>query len=136
MKILSFHLDNLPSNKSFGLLFSFIFLLGAIYFYFNYNIGLFIILLLISLIFLFLSYFYSKILYYPNLIWMTLAVILSKIINPIVMSVIFYLIITPTGLVGRLIGRDELRLKKYKTDTYWKSRNSKFNKLKSFKEQF
>lgn len=40
--------------------------------------------------------------------WMTLAVLISKVTTPIIMSITFYLVITPVGLLRRLFGKDSL----------------------------
>ena len=43
--------------------------------------------------------------------WMMLGLILNKIVAPIVLGLVFYLVVTPTGLVMRLAGKDPLSLK-------------------------
>jgi len=58
-----------------------------------------------------------------NLIWMKLGLLLHRIVNPIVMGLLFFGTIWPTGLVMRLRGRDLLRLKREPaSDTYWIAR--------------
>ena len=68
----------------------------------------------------------SKILTPLNKIWFKFGIFLGKIVSPIVMSIIFFLVITPTGFFMKLIGKDLLRLKKKDRDTYWinKDKNS------------
>lgn len=51
--------------------------------------------------------------------WMVLAWVLSQIITPIIMGILYYLVVTPIGLVLRLTGHDRLRLKKPGTTSYW-----------------
>ena len=53
-------------------------------------------------------------------VWMIFAAILGWIMTRVVLSFVFYLIITPIGLFTRLIGEDFLALKRKKTDSYWK----------------
>lgn len=74
-----------------------------------------------------------------NKAWMLLGHLLGKIISPIVLGVIFFLIITPVAFVGRLMGRDELRLKRQalrSQPTYWIDRKSPSPKGDSFHNQF
>lgn len=51
--------------------------------------------------------------------WMAIAWLLGKIISPLVLSIIYYGVITPTGLVLRLFGHDKLQLKKPEGSSYW-----------------
>lgn len=58
-----------------------------------------------------------------NRLWMKLGLLLHKILNPVVMGLLFYGTILPTGLIMRLRGRDLLRLKRDAgTDSYWIAR--------------
>jgi hypothetical protein len=58
-----------------------------------------------------------------NRLWMKLGLFLHKIVNPIVMGLLFYGTIWPTGLVMRMRGRDLLRLKREQdAETYWIAR--------------
>ena len=58
-----------------------------------------------------------------NRLWMKLGLLLHRIVNPIVMGLLFYGTIWPTGLVMRMRGRDLLRLKhEPDADTYWIAR--------------
>ena len=58
-----------------------------------------------------------------NRLWMKFGLLLHKIINPIVMGVLFYGTILPTGLVVRLRGEDLLRLKREPdAESYWITR--------------
>ena len=101
---------NKSSNKSFGVVFFFVFLLISIYPLINEG-SLRIWSLIISLIFLILGLINSKILTPLNQIWFKLGIFLGKIISPIVMSLIFFLVVTPIGLIMRIYKKDFLRLK-------------------------
>jgi hypothetical protein len=58
-----------------------------------------------------------------NRLWMKLGLLLNRIVNPIVMGLLFYGTIWPTGIVMRMRGRDLLRLKRQPAaDTYWIAR--------------
>lgn len=55
-----------------------------------------------------------------NILWMKLAVLLSRVTNPLVTGLLYFLVITPFALVFRLIGRDALRLRKDPSaSSYW-----------------
>jgi hypothetical protein len=58
-----------------------------------------------------------------NRLWMKLGLLLHKVVNPVVMGLLFYGTILPTGLVMRLRGKDLLRLKREPgSDSYWITR--------------
>lgn len=109
----------LPSNKSFGRLFLIIFLILAITGYFVQNYFLIIASLSISLI-IFISLVINPDLLEPfNKLWMLFGFILGKIISPLVLGLLFFLIISPIALLCKMLGRDELRLKGITTNSYW-----------------
>ena len=109
----------ISSNRSFGIVF---FLLFLILFLWPLTKGqeVKIWLLIISVIFLGLGLINSKLLTPLNKIWFKFGILLGKFISPIVMGIVFFLVVTPTGLIMRLIGSNLLTLKKdYKKNTYW-----------------
>ena len=126
----------LPSNKKFGLFFSFIFIFFSSYFFLKSNFILTYIFIVISFIFLLLGLFFPKYLSLLNKSWMILGLILSKIINPLVLGIIYFGLFTPIGLCRKLIGKDELNLKSEDVNTYWKKRDIINLKQSSFKDQF
>ena len=75
--------------------------------------------LIVSTVFLFLGLIKSKILTPLNKIWFKFGLILGKIVSPIIMGVIFFLVVTPTALIMRLVGKDLLNLKFNKHKSYW-----------------
>ena len=106
------------SNRSFGIVFSIVFLLISIYPLiigdsFRYWS------LFISLIFLILGLSNSKILTPINKIWFKFGILLGKIISPFVMGVIYFAVVTPTSLIMKLLRKDLLNLKKNNLQTYW-----------------
>lgn len=126
----------LPSNKKFGLSFSFIFFAFSIFFFIK-NI------FLISYIFIFLaialvpiSVFSPNYLSNFNRMWMTFGLLLSKIMNPFILGIIFFGLITPVGLFRKLIGKDELKLNKDSRQTYWHIKDQSITDTNSFKDQF
>jgi hypothetical protein len=121
----------LPSNRSFGLVFFIVFLL----------IGLWPLLeksevrywsILFSLIFLILGLINSKLLNPLNRIWFKFGIQLGKIVSPLVMSIIFFLVVTPIGVIMRLLGKDILNLKLNKNkETYWIQKRGPESKMKN-----
>ena len=118
-------IKNLPSNKTFGLFFGVLAILFSAYFYFFKSI-LIKTLLLIGVALIILSFLKPKILYLPNYLWFKFGITLGKVISPIVLALIYYLAVTPTGIFLRIFGKDNLDRKyDYQAETYWKKRDVK-----------
>ena len=121
----------LGSNRSFGIVFFIVFVLIAIYPIINQG-ELRIWSLIISLFFLVLGLFNSKILTPLNKLWFKFGLFLGKIISPIIMGIIFFVVVTPIGLVMRLLGKDVLNLKLNKKKTsYWIEKDGPKSKMKN-----
>ena len=107
------------SNKSFGILFFVVFLGLGLWPLTNDN-NPNIYLIIISIIFLILGLLNSKLLSPLNSFWIKFGELLGKIIAPVVMAIIYFLILTPISLMVRLFGKDLLGLKFSKQlKTYW-----------------
>jgi len=120
----------LPSNLNFGVVFFIVFLIVALWPLLkdeNLRLWAFII----SLIFLILGLLNAKILTPFNKIWMKFGEILGSIISPLVMGIIFFGIVTPIGLFLKLIGKDVLKLKQNKKNTYWIEKDNSNNSMKN-----
>ena len=129
--------SQLPSNKKFGLLFFGIFLAMALYAYSKNEATLTVgLLLLLSSAFLISSFFYQALLTPLNKAWFILGLALGKIVSPIVLGIIFFGLITPIALIARLLGRDELKLKRPKKSSYWSEPLGSNSDADSFKNQF
>jgi hypothetical protein len=127
----------LPSNKKFGLLFLCICLAFSLYAYSKNEARLTIgLLLLLSSFFLITSFFYQTLLTPLNKAWFMLGLALGKVVSPIVLGIIFFGLITPIALIARLMGRDELKLRRPKKSTYWSEPISSSSDVDSFKNQF
>ena len=125
--------DNIKisSNRSFGIVFFIVFLFIALY-PITYSEDIRIWSLIISFIFIILGLLNSKILTPLNKSWFKFGVILGKIISPIIMGIIFFLVVTPIGLLMKVLGKDLLRLKYNKKDnTYWIEKNGPKSKMKN-----
>ena len=118
------------SNKSFGIVFFVVFLIIAIYPLTN-NEEIRIWSIIFSLIFLVLGLTNSKILSPLNKLWFKFGIFLGKLISPIIMGIIFFLVVTPIGLVMRLLGKDLLNLRYNKNKSYWIEKNDPKSKMKN-----
>tara|TARA_B100000029_G_C17409959_1_gene900350 strand:+ start:87 stop:473 length:387 start_codon:yes stop_codon:yes gene_type:complete len=117
------------SNKSFGILFFIVFTLYGIWPLFISN-EIRIWSLVIGVILLILGLINSKLLTPMNLIWIKFGEILGRIVAPIVMSFIYFIIITPIGLFMRLAGKDLLRTKFLNINSYWIKRRKNIGSMK------
>ena len=118
------------TNRSFGIVFFIVFLIISLYPLLNgENIRVWS--LIISIIFLVLGLFNSKLLNPLNKIWFKFGLLLGKIISPIVMGIIFFLVVTPIALFMRLLKKDLLNLKFNKKNTYWIEKSGPKSKMKN-----
>ena len=120
----------LPSNRNFGIVFSIVFLIIATWPILNQN-EIRIWSIIISLIFLILGLINSKFLSPLNKAWFKFGLILGSLIAPIVMGIVFFLVVTPTGLIMKALGKDLLGLKRNKNNTYWLEKDNSNNNLKN-----
>ena len=120
----------LPTNKNFGIVFSIVFLIIALFPLIN-NESLRIWYLIISAVFLFLGLINSKILTPLNNIWFKFGLILGRIVSPVIMGVVFFLVVTPTAFIMRLVGKDLLNLKFNKHKSYWIEKNGPKSNMKN-----
>ena len=118
------------SNRSFGVVFFVVFLLIALYPVIN-NGEIRIWSLISSIIFLILGLLNSKLLNPLNKLWFKFGIVLGKIISPLIMGIIFFLVVTPIGLIMRILGKDLLNLKFNTQKSYWIERESVKSKMKN-----
>ena len=125
----------LPSNKTFGYFFSFVFIIVALYFYYlkNQNIGY--ILTITAALLIIITFVRASLLQPLNKLWIRFGILLGKIINPIILGIIFFGIFTPYSIIMKIMGRDELRLKRIHNNSYWIIRR-KSSPQTDFKKQF
>jgi xanthine/uracil permease len=118
-------------NVIFGITFSAVFLIIALWPLLD-GLNLRTWSLIMSAAFVMISFTFPNVFTYLNLWWIKLGYFLGKIISPIVMGIVFFIIVTPIGLLLRLFGKDILRLKRNK-NSYWINRDYK---IQSMKKQF
>ena len=120
----------ISSNRSFGIVFFIVFLLIALYPLLKGN-DLRIWSLLISFIFLALGLINSKILTPLNRLWFKFGLLLGRFISPLIMGIIFFVVVTPIGIIMRLLKKDLLNLKYNKKETYWIDKSGPKSKMKN-----
>ena len=120
----------LGSNKSFGIVFFIVFLIIAIYpILSDGNLRLWS--LVVSLVFLILGLINSRFLTPLNKLWFKFGIFLGKIISPVIMGIIFFLVVTPIGLLMRLLKKDVLNLSFNDNKSYWIEKNGPKSKMKN-----
>ncbi len=118
------------SNRSFGVFFTFIFLIVAFWPLLNDG-EVRAWSLLVSLVFLILGLLNSKILTPLNKLWFKFGIFLGNFISPIIMGIIFFFVVTPTGLIMRLFKKDLINLKKNNNKSYWIEKKSIKSSMKN-----
>ena len=120
----------ISSNRSFGLLFFVVFLIVSLW-PLTHEGSIRIWSVIVSAVFLILGLINSRLLTPLNVLWFKLGMILGAIISPIVMGIIFFLVVTPTGFILRIMGKDLLNIKYDKEkETYWIKRNASIGTMK------
>ncbi len=125
-----------PSDRSFGLFFSCLFAVIALWLLLVSDRAALFLFAGLASCFLLLSIFSPGFLHPLNLAWNRLGLLLGGVVGPIVLGVIFFMLITPTSMITRLFGRDELRIKRREVVTYWVDRKPHGPAPQSFKSQF
>ncbi len=120
----------ISSNRSFGIVFFIVFLLIALY-PLTYNAEVRGWSVIISLLFLVLGLLNSNILNPLNKLWFKFGIFLGKIISPLIMGIIFFLVVTPIGFIMRLLGKDILNLKYNENKSYWIEKKGPKSKMKN-----
>ena len=118
------------SNRSFGIVFFFVFLIISLWPLINEN-PLRVWSIFVAIIFLILGLMNSKLLTPLNILWFKFGKLLGSIVSPIVMGIVFFIVITPTGFIMRIFGKDLLN-KKYnnKSKSYWINREKSKGTMK------
>jgi len=118
------------SNKSFGVVFSIVFLIVALYPVLNNN-SIRTWSIILSLIFLILGLLNSPILSPLNKIWFYFGIFLGKIVSPLIMAIIFFIVVTPIGFIMRLLKKDILNLSFNNNKSYWIKKDGPKSKMKN-----
>ena len=119
------------TEKSFGIVFSSVFLIVGLYPLIN-SAGLRIWALVISIIFFLLAFLAPKILALPSKLWFMFGLLIGSIVAPIIITLVYFVTVVPTGLIMRLLGKDLLKQKLDKdAKSYWIERKEPMGSMKN-----
>ena len=122
--------NKMSSNRSFGLVFFLVFFIFAFWSFRGEFHQIKIIPLSISIFFLILGLRNSNLLTPINKLWLKLGNTIGLVVAPIVMGIVFFIVITPIGLIMRLIGKDFLMKKYSNKKSYWIHREKNIGSMK------
>ena len=122
---------NKKNNITFGILFFIFFLIIGLYPL--KSIGVIRIWsVILSLVFLIITIIRPNLFTFLNRSWIQFGIFLGKIISPIVMGLVFFFVVTPIGILVKILKKDVMGLKRG-ASSYWINRE---DKLQSMKKQF
>lgn len=124
------------SNRNFGLTFSAVFLLIAVWPWLRHGDGIRYWAICGSLVLITVSLFANDLLSPLNRIWFKIGLAMHGIVSPVIMALLFYGAVTPMAFILRLTKKDILRLKAESEPTYWIVRNPPGPDKASMKNQF
>ena len=122
---------NKKNNIFFGILFFIFFLIIGLYPLIS-NGPIRIWSVVFSLLFLVITFFKPNLFIFLNKLWIKFGIFLGKIISPIVMGLVFFFVVTPIGILVKILKKDVMGLKRG-TSSYWITRK---DKVQSMKKQF
>jgi hypothetical protein len=122
---------NKKNNITFGILFFIFFLIIGLYPLMSVGV-IRIWSVVLSLVFLIITIIRPNLFTFFNRLWIKFGILLGKIISPIVMGVVFFFVVTPIGILVKILKKDVMGLKRG-APSYWINRK---DKLQSMKKQF
>jgi Saxitoxin biosynthesis operon protein SxtJ len=130
------HEVKVGSERSFGFVFAFVFMIiGTVPLIRGGDLRLWS--LLLAAVFLGLGLIAPGVLRPLNIVWFKFGMLLGRIIAPIVISLLFFIAVTPTALIMRIMRKDPLTLKfDPNAKSYWIARSKTQNPMGSMKNQF
>ena len=124
------------SERSFGIVFAVVFgLIGLFPLWSGGDVRLWA--LAIALILVFTAYAFPQVLRVPNRLWFRFGMLLNRVMSPVVMGIIFFGTVTPTGLIMRARGKDLLRERlEPGAESYWITPDPEHHRTSSMRRQF
>jgi len=107
------------AEREFGVVVGSVFILLGSWWFYRGKFGIASVALSIGFVLLISGIVFPRVLIIPNRLWMGLAAILSYISTRIILAIVFFLILTPIGLIKRAMGWDPLHRRATPADTYW-----------------
>lgn len=130
------HAVKASSNRAFGWVFTAVFLVIAVWPLVQHGTVRWWS-LVVSGVFLLITVAAPALLALPNRLWQRFGVLLNRIISPIVLAILFYAVVTPMGMLMRVFGKTNLRLKRNASEkSYWIPRDPPGPKPDSLNHQF
>ena len=127
----------LPSERRFGLTFAIALAGLAVYGIIRHRSrSVYIVCAAASIVFALFTLIAPRALAPLNKLWFYFGELLGKIVSPVVLGIIFFGILAPLSALLRLLGRDELQLKRPAGKSYWIDRTPTPSMAESFKNQF
>lgn len=133
-------IKNIKSEKSdlkkFGLLIGAVLILGAFFLLWKQH-TYYIFSFISGIVFIILSFVWPSVLKPLQKAWMTLSIVMGFVMSKVIMAIIFYVMVTPIGLMGRLSGKKFLDLKLDKNAaSYWIDRTQTKTEKSDYERQF
>jgi len=120
------------NNITFGIIFIIFFLVIGFYsLMIGEKSGIRIWSLVLSLVLLIVTIIKPNLFTFPNKLWIQFGMLLGKIISPIVMSLVFFFVVTPTGTLMRILTKKDVMGLKREAHSYWINRENKINSMKN-----
>ena len=119
------------NNITFGILFFLFFLFIGLYPLIS-NEPIRIWSIILSSVFLIITIIKPNLFTFLNKLWIKFGILLGKIISPIVMGLVFFFVVTPIGILVKVLKKDVMNLKRG-ASSYWITRE---DKIQSMKKQF
>ena len=116
-------------NVTFGILFFIFFLIIGLYPLKSGGV-IRVWSVLLSLIFLIITIIRPNLFTFLNKLWIKFGILLGKIISPLVMSLVFFIVVTPVGMLVRILKKDTMGLKRG-ASSYWINREDKIQTMKN-----
>ena len=119
---------NKKNNITFGILFFIFFLIIALYPLVSVGVVR-IWSVILSLVFLIITIIRPNLFTFLNRLWIQFGIFLGKIISPIVMGLVFFFVVTPIGILVRILKKDVMGLKRGGASSYWINRKDKLQRM-------
>lgn len=125
----------LPSERNFGLFFGFVFAALGYYFWGTTEYAGYLA-FVACVVTLLAAILFPKVLRGPNIVWLTIGIVLGSIVSPIIIGLIYFLLFAPMALALKVFGRDEMHIKRANTRSYWLERSLDTSRNKFFQDQY
>lgn len=124
------------SNRSFGLTFSILFLILAVFPWVRHGDQIRIWALCVSALFALVALLAANLLSPLNKLWFKFGLAIHNVVSPIIMGILFYFVVTPAAISLRILGKDPLRMKWDESHSYWIKREPSGPQVGAMKNQY